>query len=1576
MHTQKVALCTNAVSAITQRNVLWHKMLLRTRKRPAPSAPQSRKKRRVARPSQPHKKQHVATDTTAITYITDLLPLNLWLYIGNILFDYISDADDDEERVYTKLHDVLSLFQCTKNPHAAIEEFYAQKIHPGLLVLHPRTKAWPRGGYEIIDAYCTCFSAIVAANTTAITYHTTPTEVDPVESNTTLDIYIPPQPLRIEVNGVDVERDQRDHPYWDCPDLLLIPKNLSHLDFRMFPKILGIVSSTATAQLCPKKMIEPKIPEPGLYKEHTQYIFSDCTKRTLWQDFLRHAPVKRRSLTVMPPTGLQHVTHIKWDVHLREYTIPKNTVYIDYAAFLGSKLTTVDLHWPTLVDIGSSAFEGCKDLACHIVLPDRLQTLPSRCFSRSAIKGITLPKQLRTIEQEALRNTDIRMLTLPSTVQRMKSFACVNCLYLQVVHAEHAVHLKEIPENTFAGCVSLQEITLPAIQLMGPYAFEGCHALKRVCITGEPPCLHIGYHALAQCRSLVNINLPQEYSLGEGAFLDCTKLEGTFELGGHNYPILADNIFMGCTSINRIRIRDQTIRIGMSAFLRCNNLYSAELPTSLQAIDGCAFRECTNLRSIKCGPNLSMIGYEAFRDCTSLKMVTMEATVVQFGEGVFCTCKALGSFTVPPDTCVLPDNTFNGCTALHTVNLSPAIHTLGEACFHDTRSLWDCDFTVLTSLYSIGERMTMMSRLARIDLRKTSVTTLSDSAFQNMTNLQTIHLPHCLEKCGTFLFTDCIRLCSLTFPPGINEIPKGCFSGCVRLQTVHVTTLHQHISMGEKAFANCTRLHNIYFPGVTPEKRTLLIPPTVKKIESEVFSRCNAIQHVAILCPTCDLKTGVFQNMFSLQSVLLGTKCITASMFANCKALKTVLLTVLTTKIDESAFYRCVSLETVTREVSETPLSLGDHTFDGCTRLTALIGVPPLENIPKYCFMKCTSLTALPLHKCRDIGEYAFAFSGLKAVSLPNIRHIWESAFAMCQKLCQFYLGPNLDTLGNRAFEHTALIHLYITDPRICSASTVFGSCSKLKTVEIGDGFVIDIRTPAIYTDLVFPMDYLDHVSIHEPAVIFIPPKNHISLGSNFFVHCRKLESCKLPRGLTVIKTKCFAHCSALISICIPNTVHTIETHTFFECKKLHDLTFVESTTIGLTLQSSAFHTCFALQILDVQRPIQTIGETCFFKCKNLQRVQFYDAVHTLFDRAFALCAKLESIHFGSHPHTDLYIGKAVFTGCSALTDIQLPPVVNTILTYAFFGCLDLSAFTVPTNPTFTTLHADLFHADSVIKELVIPPNVTIVHTSSLDTVKHLTINHPDADIPFVVIDDSERSILQSINYNINAQTLQRISHPATLEQVHFHPALSDITVDTFINCVNLREVDLGNTKICVIPEYGFSGCTSLAKIVLSKQTHTIRSHAFHSCERLTSIVNLYGVHTIEEKVFDGCDSLVYAAFGPKLVHMGDLAFQNCVSLKYVDMSRSHYQVRLGMDIFLDCDALKQIHLPPANTTIDCELFRDLELELVFLPVSLCQLVNPECLQADAIVTLATQVPYLDSLAVVSHKYTPNVPLQ
>ena len=69
-----------------------------------------------------------------------------------------------------------------------------------------------------------------------------------------------------------------------------------------------------------------------------------------------------------------------------------------------------------------------------------------------------------------------------------------------------------------------------------------------------------------------------------------------------------------------------------------------------------------------------------------------------------------------------------------------------------------------------------------------------------------------------------------------------------------------------------------------------------------------------------------------------------------------------------------------------------------------------------------------------------------------------------------------------------------------------------------------------------------------------------------------------------------------------------------------------------------------------------------------IKQVVIENGIQSICDFAFANCANLEDVDFGSV----VRIGESAFDNCTSLKQIKIPPSIGDICNYAFRGCIEL----------------------------------------------------------------------------------------------------------------------------------------------------------------------------------------------------------------------------------------------------------------------------------------------------------------
>ena len=89
-----------------------------------------------------------------------------------------------------------------------------------------------------------------------------------------------------------------------------------------------------------------------------------------------------------------------------------------------------------------------------------------------------------------------------------------------------------------------------------------------------------------------------------------------------------------------------------------------------------------------------------------------------------------------------------------------------------------------------------------------------------------------------------------------------------------------------------------------------------------------------------------------------------------------------------------------------------------------------------------------------------------------------------------------------------------------------------------------------------------------------------------------------------------------------------------------------------------------------------------------------------------------------------------------------------------------------------------------------------------------------------------------------------------------------------------------------------FTGCKSLASIIIPNSVKTIGDYAFAYCSSLTSVNIPSGVTSIEEEAFYNCSSLTSIVIPDSVKNIGCGAFDGCINLTSVIIRGKRYRLQ------------------------------------------------------------------------------------
>ena len=533
-----------------------------------------------------------------------------------------------------------------------------------------------------------------------------------------------------------------------------------------------------------------------------------------------------------------------------------------------------------------------------------------------------------------------------------------------------------------------------------------------------------------------------------------------------------------------------------------------------------------------------------------------------------------------------------------------------------------------------------------------SVTEISENAFIDKRELQTIVIPSSINVIGEYAFAGCSALIDVTIEKGVETIESCAFESCCSLTNIDIPD--SVTSIGSRAFYNCNGLTSI------------TIGNSVTSIGDYAFYGCSGLTSITIPDSVTSIGSSAFEDCSGLTSITIpdSVTSIGSSAFEDCSGLTSIDVE------DGNPVYHSAGNCIIATE-SKTLIA-------GC-KSSVIPNDGSVTSIGYEAFYNCSGLTSIVIpDSVTSIGDLAFyGCSGLTSVVIPDsVTIIGEEAFLNCSSLTSVTIGNGVTSIGENAFYGcTGLTDVYYQ-----------GDLSGWLGIEFG-GYNSN------------PMEYADNRYINGQLLQgdIVIPEGTAKIGDYAFYNCSSLTSVTIPDGVTSIGYGAFYNCSGLTSIVIPDSVTSIGSSAFSWCTSLrfneygdakylgnaanpylvlYDVTDTSVTSFEIMAQTKfiynhAFSGCSGLTSITIPDSVTSIGDYAFRGCSSLTSVTIPDSVTSIGDYAFYECSGLTSITI---PDSVTSIGDYAFYECSGLTSVTIGNGVTSIGWSAFDGCSDLTA--------------------------------------------------------------------------------------------------------------------------------------------------------------------------------------------------------------------------------------------------------------------------------------------------------------
>ena len=375
------------------------------------------------------------------------------------------------------------------------------------------------------------------------------------------------------------------------------------------------------------------------------------------------------------------------------------------------------------------------------------------------------------------------------------------------------------------------------------------------------------------------------------------------------------------------------------------------------------------------------------------------------------------------------------------------------------------------------------------------------------------------------------------------------------------------------------------------------------------------------------------------------------SAFYYCSSLQSITIPNTVTKIDWNAFEECKQLKGITLPTGLT--SLGGKAFLNCSSLKSIEIPTGVEQITTDTFRGCSSIETINItgSKTKMTIEETSIFGGCDSLISINVNENNEKFASIDGVLFDKYIQKlYIYPSAKKDKEYT----IPSTVIRLCSA---FENCKYLETLNIPSK-VQYISQDGLQGIKNFVVDNNNANFASEDGILYDKGKTVLIK----YPTGRTDESYTVKKGTAKLDGYSFAYANNLNSIEISDSVSEVGYCAFLRCKNLKSIKIPNSVKeIGL----EAFQECTGLESIQIPNGITTISSEMFNACTNLKTVSIPNNITEIGERAFAYCSNLENINI---PESVTNIGNGAFYVCTNLKKISIPSTTK-IETSAFWQC-------------------------------------------------------------------------------------------------------------------------------------------------------------------------------------------------------------------------------------------------------------------------------------------------------------------
>lgn len=991
------------------------------------------------------------------------------------------------------------------------------------------------------------------------------------------------------------------------------------------------------------------------------------------------------------------------------------------------------------------------------------------------------------------------------------------------------------------------------------------------------------------------------------------------------------------SQIYSVVVEEGVMGLGDYAMSELNNAVSIQMPDSVITLGEYCFRECTKLAMIELPDSITSLPQGLFYDCISLKSFTIPDGVTEIKSGdIFYNCSSLSELHIPASVTYLGGN---GWTQFHSVYLKDIFFegNLSQWLSIDFGYSWESiPMQSPCNLYINGEKLTNLTI-------PDDVTSIPNYAFQH------------------------VNLNSVTIPSNVTSVGERAFYGS-SVQSVRMAD--SVASVGTNAFADCM-IDKVYYIGEQNKWSSIawnsgndaLIDAPRYYIDSFDDIRTvtvGAVENGSVTISDAYCVPGDVINVsaspdpgYRLQTIIVNGVPIDGNSFVAEEGVDYVVTAEFEFYMDVKDSGSCgTNLTWTLYDNNELVISGTGEMRDFYSNN---------GNAPWYNYRGIIESVIIN-EGVTSIGAYAFQnCTALTLVELPDsLEHLGGYTFENCDSLISLKLPLNTKTVGFGVFRGCNIDSLYFE-----------GTINDWLQLDLSSGgFLFYVDSLYISGELIENLAIPDGVS---------------SIQGWAFSQYSKIKSVVIPATVTTIGDEAF-NCENLVYAEFLGDAPSIGADAFYIDRNNENgfVIYYHENTHGWSspLWDDYYAACVEefsdySALDDDNRNSQGILFTLNESAKTAvvgdgsnmpNNSGYYGA------QRGAVIVPDTVIKDGSI-YRVIGIGSYAFSGNRHVTSVSIGSGVTSILPSAFAGCPELKTITVSENneyyrsidgvlydvgalylyvypggktdesftvpDTVQTIGSYAFYDNEHIRTLTVGRNVTAIYDEAFCGLTSLT----EITLPFI----GTRESLEDDYYYDGVFGTVFGDGTYGLNSLHDWNgtvgSLKEVTIlggelydRSFSSCTYVEEINLPSIP-SAIPEYCFSGCTSLKKLtfagnaceignlVLPEGIERIGRDAFYGCSGITSVTLPASLTSIESSVFSGAGVEEFAVAPGNILYSTDewgvlynldktelIQYPSCRVWPYYNVADT--TTSIGTNAFSGCSTIVNLYIPNTVTSI------------------------------------------------------------